>query len=167
MPTKRTVKKHIRPNARKLRSPENAKKIVELIGEGRSLNDVAKTLGFTWRALNEWIKDDASNGGAEIATEYARAVEFRTELMADEVLQIADDREFVAYPTLAAAMVTQQRLAVDTRKWLMSKMLPRKYGDRVEVGGDPEAPIVHRIELVAVAPKRLEPPTIEPQSDDE
>jgi len=66
------------------------------------------------------------------------------------------------------ALVQQLRLDVDTRKWLLSKMSPRRFGDRVEISGDPSAPIVSRIELVAVAPRQLEPPTIEgkTESDD-
>ena len=157
----RTVKPHIRPNGRKLRSPENAKTICELTSEGKTLKEIAEVLGCNQTAIHHWVGEDRSNGGAEIAKEYARAVEFRTEMMADELLAIADERSFMDQPALAAAMVTQQRLAVDARKWLMSKMMPRKYGDKIEVSGDPSAPIVSRIELVAVAPRNLEPPTID------
>jgi hypothetical protein len=46
--------------------------------------------------------------------------------------------------------VRQRRLQVDTRKWILSKM-PRKFGDRIEIGGDPDAPLVTKIELVAVS----------------
>ena len=63
------------------------------------------------------------------------------------------------------ALVQQLRLDVDTRKWLLSKMHPRRFGDRIEVGGDPTAPIVTCIELVAVEPK-LQAPTIEHDEDD-
>src|SRR5262245_52326644 len=163
---KRTVRKHIRPNARRLRSAENAKKICTMIAEGMPLKDAAKVMGYSEGALRDWIIEDRSNGGAEIASSFARAVEVRSDLMADEMLAIADNRDFMGYPQLANAMVTQQRLAVDSRKWLMGKLNPRKYGDRVEVSGDPEAPIVHRIELVAVAPKTLGPPTIEAEAEE-
>jgi len=81
--------------------------------------------------------------------------------MAEELLSIADDRSFMGR-TDANAVVAQQRLAVDTRKWLLSKMLPRKFGDKIEISGDPDAPVVSRIELVAVHPRpQVEPPTID------
>ena len=34
------------------------------------------------------------------------------------------------------AEVQALRLAVDTRKWVLSKLLPRKYGDRLDVQQD-------------------------------
>jgi hypothetical protein len=34
---------------------------------------------------------------------------------------------------------------VDTRKWLLSKALPKIYGDKVTVAGDRNAPLVHEI----------------------
>lgn len=163
---KRKIRPHIRPTARKLRSKENADKICAMIEEGKTLAEIAIALGCVASSITDWIRDDASNGGAEIAARYARAVEIRAEIMADGLLEIADDERFMQYPALAAAMVTKQRLAVDTRKWLLSKMLPRKYGDRIEVSGDPAAPIVTRIELVAVAPRQLEPPTIDGKTDE-
>lgn len=149
----RTVKPHIRPNGRKLRTKENADRICVLIEEGKSLRDAAKALGVYEGAITEWIEADRSNGGAEITGQYVRAIEIRAEHMASELLQIADSDAFMQHPEMASALVNKQRLAVDTRKWLLSKMLPRKYGDRIEVSGDPTAPIVTRIELVAVEPQ--------------
>jgi hypothetical protein len=136
-----------------------------MIESGGTLAEIAVELHVIPAAITAWVRDDASNGGAEIATQYARAMEFRAEMMAEELLSIADSEAFMRYPEMANALVTKQRLAVDTRKWLLSKMLPRKYGDKIEVSGDPLAPIVNRIELVAVAPRRLDPPTIEQPTD--
>jgi hypothetical protein len=39
-------------------------------------------------------------------------------------------------------------------------MLPKIYGDKIELSGDASAPLIQRIELVAVRPK-LTPPTID------
>ncbi len=38
-------------------------------------------------------------------------------------------------------MVDRARLQVDARKWLLSKMAPKKYGDRLELAGDKENPL--------------------------
>jgi hypothetical protein len=46
--------------------------------------------------------------------------------------------------------VQKQRLQVDTRKWLLSKLAPKKFGDKIEVSGDPANPLVQRIERVVV-----------------
>ena len=52
------------------------------------------------------------------------------------------------------ALVQQARLACDNRKWLLSKLLPHQYGDKVtqEIVGDADRPLVTRIELVPVEP---------------
>ena len=56
---------------------------------------------------------------------------------------------------LNAEFVARSRLKVDTRKWLMARMAPKVYGDKVtqEVQGPDGGPIkqeITRIELVAV-----------------
>ena len=61
-------------------------------------------------------------------THYARARALRTERWAEEIIELAD--EPIAPGDNAAVQCA--RLRVDTRKWLMSKLAPRKYGDRVE-----------------------------------
>jgi hypothetical protein len=48
------------------------------------------------------------------------------------------------------AAVQKHRLQVDTRKWLLSKLAPKKFGDKIEVSGDPANPLVQRIERVVV-----------------
>jgi len=50
--------------------------------------------------------------------------------------------------------VARDRLRVDTRKWLLSKALPKIYGDKLALGGDQDAPpiaMLTRIERVIVA----------------
>jgi hypothetical protein len=53
----------------------------------------------------------------------------------------------------------------DNRKWILARMLPKQYGDKVtqELVGDGDRPLVTRIELVPVAPR---PRAIEPPDED-
>jgi len=163
----RTVKPHIRPNGRKLRTKENADLIIDLVEQGNGLPAIAKQLQCDPSAIGHWLREDEVNGGREIAQRYARATEFRWDQMAEGLLELVQ-RDCTVDGKPDNALVQQLRLDVDTRKWLLSKMSPRRFGDRVEISGDPSAPIVSRIELVAVAPRQLEPPTIEgkTESDD-
>jgi hypothetical protein len=46
--------------------------------------------------------------------------------------------------------IQKHKLQVDTRKWLLSKLAPRKYGEKLEVSGDPANPLVQRIERIVV-----------------
>ena len=77
----------------------------------------------------------------DIAEMYARARDARADRMAAEILEIADDTEgdMVTVTTKSgetylrgdSAKVSRAALRVDARKWLMARMSPRKYGDRV------------------------------------
>lgn len=73
---------------------------------------------------------------------YNNAIAERTEALAEELLDIADDgsNDFMLikkgdkeYSVENKEVTNRSRLRVDTRKWLMSKMKPKKYGDRVDV----------------------------------
>lgn len=79
----------------------------------------------------------------DFAKQYARACEERTEAMAEDLLDIADDgtndwmeverKDGSTYEIFNKEAAQRSKLRVDTRKWLMAKMKPKKYGDRQEV----------------------------------
>ncbi len=88
----------------------------------------------------------------EFSDKYAQACTERAEWLAEDLIEIADngsndwmannDPENPGYRT-NGEHIQRSRLRVDTRKWLASKMYPKKYGDKVEttLRGDPTAPI--------------------------
>jgi hypothetical protein len=151
----------------KLRRAENIERICRLIAEGNSLRQVARELQIeSAGSITDWVREDA-----EFAVHYARAMELRCERMAEEILEIADDssndwmaREGRTVPD--HENVQRSRLRVDSRRWLLSKMMPKRYGDRVEITGDANAPLIQRIELVAVRPKQQEEPSTLDGSDE-
>ena len=75
---------------------------------------------------------------------YAKAREAQAEIMADELAAIADDGRndwmerndkegaFGAF-AVNGECVARSRLRVDTRKWIAAKLLPRKYGDKLDL----------------------------------
>lgn len=94
-----------------------------------------------------WMKDDA-----ELADSYARAREDLIERIANEVLELSD-ADVGEQPDGKKdwAAVQKHKLQVDTRKWLLSKLAPKKYGDKLELTGDPDRPIaIQKIERVVV-----------------
>lgn len=62
---------------------------------------------------------------------YKRAKEVQHHALDDDLLAIADNCD--------RRSVERAKLRIDTRKWVLSKLLPKRYGDRVEVttGEDP------------------------------
>lgn len=70
---------------------------------------------------------------------YARACDDRADLIADEILSISDNtgNDMITLPdgreVVDNAVVQRDRLRVDSRKWLLSKLQPKKYGDKIDV----------------------------------
>lgn len=131
-----------------LRNPENAERICTLIAEGYTLRQIAREIGCESHgsAITAWARDNE-----EFATRYARAMDLRADRMADELLEIADDgtndwieRQVGEDETITIPdheHIQRSRLRVDTRKWLMAKMMPKKYGERTTLAGDPDNPV--------------------------
>lgn len=96
----------------------------------------------------EWYR--ALNDDPVLCEQYARAKEQGMDALADETLEIADLTR-LGMTTVTRAdgseeftkkdMVERARLQVDTRKWLLSKLAPKKYGEKLTLAGDAENPI--------------------------
>jgi len=121
---------------------ETADRICERMVEGESLISIcrdddmpSRTSVFRWLQSNEEFRD-----------KYARADEFRGEMLAHEILQISDDgtndwmeRRSEAEKgagvdsgwVLNGEHVQRSKLRIDTRKWYASKVAAKKYGDKI------------------------------------
>lgn len=101
-----------------------------------------------------WVVEDREG----FSRQYANARQAQALRWADEILEIADDGTNDTYETdegerVDSDVIQRSRLRVDTRKWLLSKVLPKVYGDRtaLEVSGPDGKPI----ELTAVPTDEL------------
>lgn len=129
---------------------DKQKKITNVLAqmrEGKSLRQSAEMAGVARQTFLDWVDKDQ-----ELAGQYAQARAAMIDKIADDIMTIADED---LIPTgegkVDSAMVQKQRLRVDTRKWLLSKMAPKKYGDKLELSGDEQAPVsIQRIERVIV-----------------
>lgn len=114
-----------------------AEEICAKLAEGLSLREICRaedmphvSTVFRWIEAYEDFRD-----------RYARAREAQAHNMAEELMEIADDgsndwmerqRQDGSIETvLNSEHVQRSRLRVDSRKWLLSKMLPKVYGDKV------------------------------------
>ena len=139
-----------------------AAEICTRLAAGESLRSICRDTHMpTDTVVQEWVRGEPrdgrhpfEDGREDFAVHYARAKEAGLELMAEEILQIADADYTGPDGHADNALVQQARLRVDSRRWLLSKLMPKKYGDKVtqEITGDAGAPLVTRIELVAVYP---------------
>ena len=104
--------------------------IVEGIADGKSLSSVLKAPNMPSHALARlMIKDNVVFREA-----YERALQHRADRLAEEILELADEDppEGLEGASLNA-WVQNNRLRVDTRKWIASKLKPKTYGDRIDV----------------------------------
>jgi hypothetical protein len=131
-----------------------ADSICKLIEEGKSLRSACFDNDIAPSTVLGWVNDNDS-----FSEQYARARTVGYKLLADEILSIADEKDVEVKHDgddvrldLSPTAVARNRLRVDTRKWMLSKMLPKVYGDKLELSGNKDAPIevVSRIELVAL-----------------
>lgn len=117
--------------------------ILEHIESGKSvrsiLDNADRDILPSNRLFLEWVEQDE-----ELRKQYARAMESREDLIFDEILNIADAQENDIVETPEGTVVNhnvinRNRLQVDTRKWMLGKMNPKKYGEKVDVtsGGKP------------------------------
>lgn len=68
----------------------------------------------------------------DFCQKYTRAREFQAEPHLEDIIEIADN------PLLEP---NDKRVRIDTRKWAMSKLAMKKYGDRQLIGSDPDNPL--------------------------
>lgn len=129
--------------------------ICERLGLGESLREIcrdetmpSKSTVMRWLAVQPEFRD-----------QYACAREAQADYFAEEIIEISDDgtndwmeRRLTDGSTVEVEnkeVLNRSRLRVDTRKWLMARMAPKKYGDKItqEVTGADGAPLVPIINL--------------------
>lgn len=125
-------------------SQELADRVCEKIAQGYSMRTVCAPDDMpAISTLFKWLREKP-----EFTQQYARATEERTEAMAEDILDIADDgsndlmtiqKGDQTYEVENREVTNRSRLRVDTRKWLMSKMKPKKYGDKLDLTSDGKA----------------------------
>ncbi|HAT8858971.1 TPA: hypothetical protein F8A23_08740 [Legionella pneumophila] len=78
----------------------------------------------------------------EFSEQYAQAKRCQVELLIDEILEISDDVSQDQYTNEVGALVpnppaiSRARLKIDTRKWLACKLVPKVYGNKIEIESD-------------------------------
>ena len=141
----RTYKKNSqRPNARQYDREAITEFVCSELALGKSLRSILDADDKLPSASTflDWIGADSF-----LAEQYAHARQLAYELLADEIVAIADENyttdEHGVRERLSSEAIQRNRLRVDTRKWMLSKMLPKVYGEKLtqEVTGKGGGPI--------------------------
>lgn len=115
-------------------SQELADTICERLCTGESLRSICREDGMPRMAtIFRWLANKP-----DFSEQYTRAREEQAETLADEIVQIADDGLNDTYldengnKRTDQDVIARSRLRVEARKWVASKLKPKKYGDRIQ-----------------------------------
>lgn len=115
-------------------SEELTAEIIERMCEGESLRSICRDDNMP--AMSSVILWKTKH--PEFSIQYEAAMTSRAQHLFDELLEIADDstRDKIVDENgnerTNTEVVGRSRLRVDARKWALSKMIPKLYGDKVE-----------------------------------
>ena len=133
-------------------TPEIATDICVRLAEGESLRSICRDDAMPgMRTVMRWLFGGEHE---EFWQQYARAREAQAEVWADEIVSIADDvsndfttgkdgKEIVDHEH-----IQRSRLRIDARKRIASKLLPKRYGDKLQHTGEDGGPV--RVEDVSM-----------------
>ena len=112
-------------------TPELGERICDRLLEGESLSAICKAEALSRGQVLRWLAAEP-----EFRLRYRQARMLAAELIADELLGIVDDatQDWVVdgkgEMRLDKEAVMRSRLRFDGRRWLLSKLLPRTYGEK-------------------------------------
>lgn len=125
---------------------KRAAKICALLSQGYPLTKICKLQDMPhMSSVMRWLFQE-SPFQEEFREMYAKARESQAEVLADQIIEIADDsaEDFIfiegedkdgqgAKRVANKEQVKRSALRVDARKWVAAKLLPRKYGDKTQL----------------------------------
>lgn len=122
--------------------------IFEDISKGMSLRKACKNSGIPRITFYDWIDKDQKE-----ADRYTRArqqgIEARFESIEEDYSE--EPQRDPETGKIDAAWVQLQRLKIDSKKWELSKLAPKKYGDKIDVtskGESIQAPSVVNVKII-------------------
>ena len=144
-------------------TPERAAEILRRIAEAESLKSICQDMVIAQQTVYGWVIDNHEGFGES----YARAKHLMALRWADELDEIAADREKDFRQNEDGKwvpdyeVIARSKLRIDTRKWVLAKMLPKVYGDKVvtEITGPNGGAIemqATKIDVLSLEPEQRE-----------
>ncbi len=102
---------------------EIADEICARLSDGRSMRSICREESMPcMTTVFKWLRDNEG-----FAQQYARAKDETADAMSEDILDIADD---------VTEDPQSRRVRIDARKWIASKLKPKKYGDKLDVNAE-------------------------------
>ena len=132
-----TTRNHKSKEAQEERERKFKEIIKEIETKGQSLTKATKKIGLDKKSFLLMIEKDTS-----LLHQYTHAMELRADLIAERMVRNSHNRANDFYTDSEGNLkpnpvaVQRDRLILDTDKWLLSKLMPKKYGDRLTLDGE-------------------------------
>lgn len=147
------------------------------VAEGELVKFACQAEGISPRTVREWAVTDK-----DLAPLYARAREAQAHALAEQAIEIADGEDALTQlyeqaikdedarlesaeknrsgiiAALRGNAVNRDRMRLDARKWLTSKIAPKLYGERLELAGEGGGPVQVTVRFVSEG-RRITRPT--------
>ncbi len=138
---------------------EIADRICDLVSNGVNLRRVCRMEGMpAWRTVYDWVV-----ARPDFAARLARAREMGYDSLAEEALEISNTPHLGQKKVFSSGagedddsmtvteedMLGHRKLQIETRLKLLAVWDPKRYGNKVQVGGDAENPIKIEAEVQA------------------
>lgn len=120
------------------------------------------------RTVLYWLSEgenlNAKDHFKAFTRQYTRAREMQADFLAEEIIEIADDgsndymtitKGVMEYNVENKELTNRSRLRVDSRKWIASKLKPKRYGDKVDMAHSGVLTLnqITGMEIVSTPPK--------------
>jgi hypothetical protein len=109
---------------------EFADEVCRRLAEGASLREVCRDHGMPESSVRQWVRDNRDN----FSVRYQTARVLQVEAWGDLIIEIGNRDDLDPQ---------EKRVRIDSLKWLMSRIVPKKWGDRLVVAGEADSPIHH------------------------
>jgi hypothetical protein len=126
---------------------EVAELICAELSTGRSLRDVCGSPGMpSHKTVFRWLRTEP-----EFRAIYDAARQACCDVWASEILDIADEPPVIGKDGRADnAAETHRRTRIDSRKWLLAKIAPHRFSERIELTGAAGAPLAPVVPFTAI-----------------
>lgn len=116
---------------------EKADALCEMLADtDKSLRTICEELGLKPSTVVNWALNNEV-----FSKQYADARAIKLDMMAEEIHEIADTTQLGVktktnekgeVETTESDMIEHRRLRIDARKWYLSKLAPKRYGEKIQ-----------------------------------
>jgi hypothetical protein len=135
-------------------TPEIAQEMCNMLADGIPLREICRQEGYpAWRTVYDWMYQDDALGekGVGLSAAIARAREVGQDAIAEQIwVEINQEPERILSEgggRIDPGYVQWQKAKAEIGLKLLAKWNPKRYGDKVQLGGDPGNPIQTQVDV--------------------